>query len=61
MILTGDFNSPKQELMSGEVITWGQKMPNSSGKVRIAVNPKWKDSVLVKDGILRKLLKIIQI
>ena len=42
MILTGDFNSPKQELMSGEVITWGQKV-NSSGKVRIAVNPKWKD------------------
>ena len=26
MILTGDFNLPKQELMSGEVITWGQKV-----------------------------------
>ena len=41
MILTGDFNSPKLELDSGEVITWGQKI-NTSGKSRISVNPKWK-------------------
>jgi len=41
MILTGDFNSPKLELDSGEVITWGQKI-NASGKPRISVNPKWK-------------------
>ena len=41
-IVTGDFNSPKQELENGEVITWGQKI-NSNGKIRIAVNPKWKD------------------
>ena len=41
-ILTGDFNSPKDELSDGTVITWGQKI-NSSGKVRFAVNPKWKD------------------
>ncbi len=40
-ILTGDFNSPKAELANGEVITWGQKI-NASGKVRIAINPKWK-------------------
>ncbi len=40
-ILTGDFNSPKAELANGEVITWGQKV-NASGKVRIAINPKWK-------------------
>ncbi len=42
LILTGDFNSPKQELMTGEVITWAQKV-NSSGKVRIAINSKWRD------------------
>ena len=24
-ILTGDFNSPKLELETGEIITWGQK------------------------------------
>ncbi|MDA7856356.1 endonuclease/exonuclease/phosphatase family protein [Gammaproteobacteria bacterium] len=41
-ILTGDFNSPKDELSDGTVITWGQKI-NSSGKIRFAVNPKWKD------------------
>ena len=41
-ILTGDFNSPKLELKTGEVVTWGQKI-SSSGKVRIAVNPKWKN------------------
>tara|TARA_B100000287_G_scaffold429509_1_gene482999 strand:- start:867 stop:1688 length:822 start_codon:yes stop_codon:yes gene_type:complete len=41
-ILTGDFNSPKLELETGEIITWGQKV-SSSGKVRIAVNPKWKN------------------
>ena len=41
-ILTGDFNSPKAELETGEVITWGQKI-NASGVVRMAVNPKWKD------------------
>ena len=41
-ILTGDFNSPKDELSDGSVITWGQKI-NSSGKVRIAINPKWKN------------------
>ena len=41
-ILTGDFNSPKDELSDGTVITWGQKI-NGSGKVRFAVNPKWKD------------------
>jgi exonuclease III len=40
-ILTGDFNSPKAEFANGEVITWGQKI-NASGKVRIAINPKWK-------------------
>ena len=40
-IVTGDFNSPKQELKTGEVITWGQKI-GPSGKVRISVNPKWK-------------------
>jgi exonuclease III len=40
-IVTGDFNSPKQELKSGEAITWGQKI-SPSGKVRISVNPKWK-------------------
>ena len=40
-ILTGDFNSPKAELANGEVITWGQKV-NASGRVRIAINPKWK-------------------
>ena len=40
-IVTGDFNSPKQELKTGEVITWGQKI-SPSGKVRISVNPKWK-------------------
>ena len=40
-ILTGDFNSPKQEFETGEVITWGQKI-SPSGKVRISVNPKWK-------------------
>ena len=41
MILTGDFNSPKLELDTGEVITWGQKI-NTSGEPRISVNPKWK-------------------
>ena len=41
-IITGDFNSPKQELENGKVITWGQKV-NSNGEVRIVVNPKWKD------------------
>ena len=40
-ILTGDFNSPKTELANGKIITWGQKV-NANGKVRIAVNPKWK-------------------
>ncbi|MDC3268222.1 endonuclease/exonuclease/phosphatase family protein [Gammaproteobacteria bacterium] len=41
MILTGDFNSPKLELDTGEIITWGQKI-GASGKTRISVNPKWK-------------------
>ena len=41
-ILTGDFNSPKLERETGEIITWGQKV-SSSGKVRIGVNPKWKN------------------
>ena len=41
-ILTGDFNSPKLELNTGEIVTWGQKI-SPSGKVRIAVNPKWKN------------------
>ena len=41
-ILTGDFNSPKEEFLSGEVVTWGQKI-NKDGKVRLSVNPKWKD------------------
>ena len=40
-ILTGDFNSPKLELETGEVVTWGQKI-NSSGLPKISVNPKWK-------------------
>ena len=40
-ILTGDFNSPKTELANGKIITWGQKV-NANGKVRIAINPKWK-------------------
>jgi len=41
IILTGDFNSPKLELDTGEVITWGQKI-NTSGEPRISVNSKWK-------------------
>ncbi len=40
-ILTGDFNSPKLELDTGEIITWGQKI-DASGKPRLSVNPKWK-------------------
>jgi len=40
-ILTGDFNSPKMELDTGEVITWGQKV-STSREPRISVNPKWK-------------------
>ena len=40
-ILTGDFNSPKLELDTGEIITWGQKI-GVSGKPRISVNSKWK-------------------
>lgn len=43
VILTGDFNSPKQELRTGEVITWGQRL-NSKGEVRFSINPKWKSS-----------------
>ena len=41
-ILTGDFNSPKAELETGEIITWGQKI-NSKGTPKLAVNPKWKN------------------
>tara|TARA_B100000767_G_C19662125_1_gene491482 strand:+ start:174 stop:1004 length:831 start_codon:yes stop_codon:yes gene_type:complete len=41
-ILTGDFNSPKEERDSGEIITWGQKI-NKNGVTRLAVNPKWKN------------------
>ena len=41
-ILTGDFNSPKEERDSGEIITWGQKI-NKNGETRLAVNPKWKN------------------
>ena len=40
-ILTGDFNSPKLELINGEIITWGQKI-DASGKSKISINPKWK-------------------
>jgi len=40
-ILTGDFNSPKLELDTGEIITWGQKI-GASGRPRISVNSKWK-------------------
>ena len=39
MILTGDFNSPKQELMSGEVITWGQKV-NSNCLLYTSPSPR---------------------
>ena len=41
-ILCGDFNSPKQESLNGDVVTWGQKI-NKSGEVRLAINSKWKD------------------
>ena len=41
-ILTGDFNSPKSELATGEVITWGQRI-SKNGKVKLAINPKWKN------------------
>lgn len=40
-ILTGDFNSPKSELETGEIVTWGQKI-NSAGEPKISINPKWK-------------------
>ena len=40
-ILTGDFNSPKLELDTGEIVTWGQKI-NSVGEPKISINPKWK-------------------
>ena len=41
-ILCGDFNSPKLETEDGEVVTWGQKI-NPLGKVRLSINPKWKN------------------
>ena len=41
-IITGDFNSPQKELISGEIVTWGQKI-NKNGKINISINPKWKN------------------
>ena len=40
-ILSGDFNSPKEERGSGEIITWGQKI-NKKGEVRLGINSKWR-------------------
>jgi exonuclease III len=41
MILTGDFNSPRSELKTGQVVTWGQRI-SKNGTVKLALNPKWK-------------------
>ena len=42
LILTGDFNSPKNEMPNGEIVTWGQKV-KPSGEVVASVNSKWRN------------------